>query len=193
MTLFDLPEPEPTLRVGLKSLAGRHDCTTSGIAERCHGGCCRNPTYWPVRIDPSPNGCAALGPDGCRLGDGRPVTCHLYPLHGDTTLTLHFRTRLKTSCCAGNAGEGPPLHEALRTSLEALLEDGEYQRIADACASGTEGAMDVRARPGVAERLAEDHAAEAEGRWPSYVDTSAIYERTVDLTLRDPKGPEVSG
>jgi hypothetical protein len=177
VTLFDAG-PAATLRVGLKSLAGRHDCTASGIATRCSGGCCyaRNGSYWPARVDPGADGaCAALGPTGCRLGAGRPVTCHLYPLHGDATLTLHFRTRLRTSCCAGNAGEGPPLHVALRTSLEALLEDGEYDRIADACASGQEGAMNVRARPGVVERLAEDHAAADEGRWPSYVDTSVIY------------------
>lgn len=122
------------LTIRASVLAAPHDCTLAGIVARCGGGCCRNVTYWPVRSSAqgrSGGGCENLTPTGCRWSpDERPVTCNLYPLRitpSGRGLTLHHRTRIPTSVCKGNYGQGPMLVDALRPGLVAVLGAEQYE------------------------------------------------------------------
>jgi len=110
----------------------KYDCTLNGIQKRC-GGCCVSTTLtcWPPK---SGDGgvCPALGENGCQLGMGRPVTCHLYPLrlNPNNTLILHGATRFPNMCKGNrNHPDGPMLVDALRFNLIALF--GE-QQVSDA-------------------------------------------------------------
>jgi DNA modification methylase len=118
-------------RMGHKTLSARHDCTLAGITARCHGACCKGTTYWPSRSYGAV--CGNLGPAGCVLADAdKPVTCLLYPLvaHPENgNIVLHHRTRLPTSCCAGNYGQGPRLVDAIAGQLTALFGPDQYARI----------------------------------------------------------------
>jgi 1-aminocyclopropane-1-carboxylate deaminase/D-cysteine desulfhydrase-like pyridoxal-dependent ACC family enzyme len=118
-------------------LRRNHDCTAEGIRDRCGGGCCNAVGYWPPRATPG-MACAHLTPQGCSLGDDRPVTCHLYPLrlNENGTVVLHNRTTQKTSCCKTAHGNGPMLVDALARNLTLLFGEEEYTRIRDGVVRG---------------------------------------------------------
>lgn len=92
----------PTIwRLSAKWAAKEIDCTLHGILNHCGAACCKGFTYWPPKASGT-GVCANLGPEGCRLGPGKPVTCLLYPfrLIGNR-LVLHGRTLIpKSGYCA---------------------------------------------------------------------------------------------
>jgi hypothetical protein len=139
--------PETTAwRFSASWLSQRHDCTVSGILERCGGGCCTSGpggTYWPARAygDEPHTRCGYLGAQGCTLDPHeRPVKCLLYPMvvNDQGTVVRHFRAGLPTSVCKGNAGNGPMLVDAMASSLVALLGPAGYWRVRQGVLAGTD-------------------------------------------------------
>lgn len=127
----ELRQPLPRRwRLIAATATSRYDCTPGGIALRCHGACCRSPAFWPPRTGVDAV-CPRLGPEGCTLGDARPVTCHLYPLriNPQGTLVLHGNTRFPQGMCKGNRGQGPMLIDALRPGLVVVLGEDEYEAV----------------------------------------------------------------
>jgi hypothetical protein len=156
------PSAGPALRwrVGAKTMTARHDCTLSGIQARCGGGCCRagpSRSYWPARA--YGDVCGNLGPSGCTLSpDDKPVTCLLYPLvaHDDKgSIVLHHRTRLPTSVCRGNYGQGPMLIDAIADNLRTLFGDAEFERVHAEVTAGRDSYFDVP--PDIAEAVRREH------------------------------------
>lgn len=104
----------------------RYECTLKGILKRCGGRCCSSPSFWPPKSGPN-HTCVHLGPQGCTIGNDRPVTCHLYPLRiKDTTLFIHGATRWP-AVCKGNRGadDAPPLIDSIRSGLIAIFGEAE--------------------------------------------------------------------
>jgi hypothetical protein len=146
-----------------------HDCTASGIAARCHGGCCTagpSGLLWPGRAGEGGR-CVWLGPAGCSLSAGdRPVGCLLYPfrLNANGTLVLHHATTRPSSICRGNHGLGPPAIDALRGSLVELLGAEQYARARAEVMAGRDAL--VEPPPEVLAALAQERSWEAENLPP---------------------------
>ena len=86
-----------TWRVSAAWASKEIDCTLKGILEACGAACCKGETYWPARASGT-GVCANLGLRGCTLGDGKPVTCLLYPFRlVGSNLVLHGRTLIPKS------------------------------------------------------------------------------------------------
>ena len=125
------------------------DCTLQGILQRCHGKCCRLPSYWPPRVfmRQGMDGCGNLTKDrGCKWDEAnRPIDCLLYPLivneHGK--LVLHNRTIMKHQCCHPNYLKGPSIIEALEGNLSALFGAEQYARVKVDVLAGRDSYFDV--------------------------------------------------
>ncbi len=134
-------------RVSAAWLTKQHDCTPTGIAERCHGGCCYSTRWWPPAAYGNPDGrCGYLGEAGCVLApDDKPVKCHLYPLLvRRDLLQQHFRVTCSArGMCKGNHGRGPILIDAIRDSLVHLFGQEQYDKLREDVTNGRDGVVEV--------------------------------------------------
>lgn len=129
------------LKFSAKWCQKRVACTLATVPHVCGAGCCTSRAFWPAMSTDRPNGhCHHLGPQGCRLGVARPVTCHLYPLKISKTGTvvLHYRVTQSPNHfpCRGNYGNGPMVIEALADSLDHLFGAVTGQHIVDEVRAG---------------------------------------------------------
>lgn len=154
-----LPDQPTYWRLSGAWLRKPHDCTLHGITERCGARCCNagsDGTRWPASAFGTEPGspCGYLGPQGCTLtACDRPVKCHLYPLVlKGSSVIRHFRAG---PVCAGNAGQGPPLIDALRDSLVELFGVQEYERAREEILGGAEYAL-VKVPPEVVQAVAQE-------------------------------------
>lgn len=135
------------------------DCSPEGIERGCGGACCawHNEAFWPANSSPSHTSCPQRGPEGCLLGDARPVTCHLYPfkLNPMNMLVAHFWS-LKHGCCHPNTHTSRTIWESIRPSFEYLFGREQVER-ADA---HIEAGADPHFRVPI--RIAERYLLEAE-------------------------------
>jgi len=163
--------PPTLVKVSAKWMVKQHNCTLSGIIDKCGGRCCYGPKYWPASSfageDNPTHACGYLGESGCTLSEAdRPVKCLLYPSviskHG--TLVLHHRTQMKTSCCAGNHGNGPPLIESIATNLVALFGEEQYTEVLNRLEVMQDGFFDMP--PDVADAYAREQAQEEANERP---------------------------
>jgi Fe-S-cluster containining protein len=142
-------------------------CTPDGITAPggCGGACCRGTVFWPPRAGDVDGACDHLGPDGCRLGDARPATCHLYPLRPKhRRLIIHHAGAILGAYCGGCRGHGPPIIDALADSLRLLFGAEQADRAIADLHAGRPAYLDVPDRLRAA--LADEAADEAADRVP---------------------------
>lgn len=136
------------------------DCSLEAIRRGCGGRCCwsQGGVYWPPSSCGTATGaCPHLGPTGCRLGDSRPVTCHLYPFKLSPTNTLHVHVEaLLFGCCHKNRRTRRTAWESIRPSFVLLFGAQQVERANRWIESG------VDARIHVPSRVAERYFLEAE-------------------------------
>jgi hypothetical protein len=159
--------------------ARRHlDCTLEGITRDggCGGACCRKQAFWPPRAGTVPDACDHLGPDGCRLGDARPATCHLYPMKlnpsGGTLVGHHVGLTLKHSVCEPCRDRGPMIVDAIAGSLAVLFGDEQAARIVADVHAGRDSHVDVA--PGTLAAMLVEEAWEANDVVPEPRDWEAL-------------------
>lgn len=149
------------------------DCTLHGILKKCGGACCKTPFFWPPKA--SGGVCGNLGPDGCKLGDDKPVTCLLYPFRvADGRLGLYGRA-LITTCKPCYRSGGQSIAEALRGNFAILFGDAEADRIAAAARDGRD--IEIAVPDWVIESLA------AEAKWEA---ASALPPGRAEMAAGDP-------
>jgi hypothetical protein len=145
------------------------DCTFHGITRvgGCGGACCKKMSFWPPKAGDDPAQCDRLGPEGCTLGDDRPLTCHLYPfrLNKNNTLVLHHTGfYLKHSTCDPCRGKGPRVIDAIFQSLVSIFGVFEAARIRDEVDAGRDPIIDVP--QGIVDAMAEEDQWEADNTVP---------------------------
>lgn len=151
------------------------DCTPAGItgAGGCGGACCRGTVFWPPRAGTVDGACDNLGPEGCRLGDQRPATCHLYPLRPrNGRLILHHAGAILGAYCGGCRGHGPPIIDAVADSLRTLFGTAQADAAIADLHAGRPAHLDVPAA--LAAALADEAAQEAADVVPGPRDWSVI-------------------
>lgn len=164
-TVFGVePARAVTWKISAAWASKPHDCTADGIREKCGGRCCRWDA-WPPRSGVD-NTCPMLGPDGCKLGENRPVTCHLYPLrlNKSGTLVKHHRANMTTGICGACANTGPPLIDAMRGDLTFLFGAEQYEAARAAILDGHD--YEVTVPQWVLNGLAREDELEAENAPP---------------------------
>lgn len=141
MTREPLPMQVTSWKISAAWGAKELDCTLAGIQERCGAGCCTagpGNTYWPGTTGANGN-CHNLGPQGCVLGDTRPVTCLLYPLRLSKTGTIGLHVRGLTGCCRKTYRVGGrSIIENLRPSLVILFGEEVSDRIIENVLAGND-------------------------------------------------------
>jgi hypothetical protein len=116
------------------------DCTVHGILRPggCGAACCRGFAFWPPRSSGT-GACGNLGPDGCRLGADKPVTCLLYPFRPPEppkrTLGLHGRALVGT-CRACYRRGGQSILAANRANFELLFGHEAVAAMLESIAAG---------------------------------------------------------
>ncbi len=141
--------------------ARRHlDCSLDGIRRGCGGRCCwsQGGVYWPANSSGTDDGCCPhLGPVGCRLGDSRPVTCHLYPFKLSPTNTLHVHIgALLFGCCHKNTRSKRTAWDSIWPSFVLLFGERQVERADRQIEAGIDPFFQVP------DRIAERYFLEAE-------------------------------
>ena len=153
-------------RISAKWASHIIDCTLNGIQTGCGGRCCRTKTFWPPSATDG-DACGNLGPDGCVLGDDRPVTCLLYPFRlVNGTLVLHGKTLIpKSGNCAPCHHKGTQtIAEALHGSFTTLFGAEQADRIVADVLAGRDPIVEVP--PDTLRALEAERAWEAANRLP---------------------------
>jgi Fe-S-cluster containining protein len=117
------------------------DCTLEGIIKRCHGTCCSSKSFWPPKA--SGGTCKNLGPQGCVLGDEKPIECLLYPfrIQGDK-LNVHGRA-LISHCRPNHKVGGQSIAEANRANLALVFGEAQADAIVRAAKDGQNIKIDL--------------------------------------------------
>lgn len=172
--LFD--QPQERWKVSAVCAVKHLDCTVRGITRDggCGGACCRTMGFWPPKAGSNRVACDHLGPDGCRLGDSRPVTCLLYPFHLSRTGTLVLSHTGYTlgNTCGPCRGLGPRVIDALFENFVTLFGIVEASRIRDEVTAGQDAMVDVPA--GIQAAIEEERVWEAENTVPMPRDYEAL-------------------
>lgn len=144
------------------------DCTFHGITRDggCGGACCKTMSYWPPKAGTNTAHCDNLGPTGCILGDGKPITCHFYPwrLNKHGTWVLSHTGFYLGNTCAPCKHRGPRAIDVILPSLRVLLGPIDAQRVIAQIDEGRDAIIDVPST--VKEAWDEEHAWEADNIVP---------------------------
>lgn len=147
-------------KISYKCAIQQLDCTVRGITRDggCGGACCKTMSYWPPKAGDVQNRCDNLGPTGCILGDGKPITCHLYPwrLNKHGTLILSHTGFTLGNTCAPCKHHGPRAIDVILPSLRLLLGPIDAHRIMADIDAGRDPVFDVP--PALEAAWNEEHA-----------------------------------
>lgn len=141
----EIPIPQ-YVRISARTLNVEIDCTVHGITREggCSASCCKGFTFWPPRASGTGT-CANLGPQGCTLGDDKPVTCLLYPfrLRGNSLVLFIYSTTPTGTCRPCYKRGGQTIGETNRRNLELLFGEKQTELILENAKKGLDTIIKV--------------------------------------------------